>query len=614
MAAIILTLEVKPHHKASPHSSAYQLKSLDINDATQNKGLDWPLFKRFLVSYVWPYRARMAVIALCMMAYAGTVAALPWLFENLVNKVLVNKDIAALGSMSGAVLIIFSVRAVASFGQRYLLGQTSFDLVVDMQKDMSGHMLNLDFGFFQTNTVGQLIARVVDDVQQLQSVGTNVLINLTRDLVTMVGLIGYVLYTNASWFGIALIAGPLIALPAILANRRLRRLSHQAQQNKGDIISAFEEGFHGIRGIKSEGNEKLEMRRLSGVLGLQRTFNRRLVRTGAFMTPIVDIVTGITLVGVLWFGGRDVIAGNTEAGQLMGFVGALMLLYEPLKRLVQINTQLQRANASLMRIYQVFDLEPTIKESPDAAPLNNPKGDVVFNNVAFSYDDFAVLKGFNATIKSGQAVAFVGPSGGGKSTLFSLLPRLYDLNGGSITIGGQDIRQVRLSDLRQSIAVVTQDILLFDAALKDNLGYGTELNGSDLDYTMALSVAQASDFASSLEHGLDYKVGPRGSKLSGGQKQRIAVARAILRDAPILLLDEATANLDAETERLITKSLLAARKGKTTLIVAHRQASIVDVDQIFVVENGVVAEHGTHEELSHANGVYANLFATAEVV
>jgi subfamily B ATP-binding cassette protein MsbA len=267
-----------------------------------------------------------------------------------------------------------------------------------------------------------------------------------------------------------------------------------------------------------------------------------------------------------------------------------------------------------MRIYQVFDLEPSIIESPDAVPLNDPKGDVVFNNVAFSYDDFAVLKGFNASIKSGQAVAFVGPSGGGKSTLFSLLPRLYDLNGGSITIGGQDITQVRLSDLRQSIAVVTQDILLFDAALKDNLDYGVGEHGQELDSLTALAVAQASDFVTGLENGLQYGVGPRGSKLSGGQKQRIAVARAILRDAPILLLDEATANLDAETERQITKSLLAARKGKTTLIVAHRQASIVDVDQIFVVENGVVAEHGTHEQLSQAKGVYANLFATAEIV
>lgn len=594
-----------------PFKPDFALRS-DGADKTAKAAIRHSLIRRFLKSYVWPYRFRMILIILSMAAYAGTVVALPWLFETLVNEILVARDASAMPFMLTVVVIIFSVRAVAAFGQRYLIGQTGFDLVVDMQKDLSRHMLRLDFAFFQSNPIGQLIARVVDDVQQLQQLGTNVLITLTRDMVTMVGLLGYVMITNPKWFAIAVISGPLIALPAIFANRRLRRLSHHSQQNKGEIISAFEEGFHGIRGIKTEGNEHLETRRLDGVLDHQRKLNRRLVRTGAFMTPIVDIVTAITLVGVLLLGGRDVIAGNTEPGQLMGFVGALMLLYEPLKRIVQLNTMLQRANAALARIYEVFDLTPTILEKPDARPLANPSGDIVFEDVRFSYGDTSVLSGLSASVKGGETVAFVGPSGGGKSTIFSLLPRLYEVGGGRITIGGEDIRDVTLSSLRGAIAIVTQDVLLFDAPLIDNLKYGAG-EGDDLALEKALEAAQAQGFVTELNGGLGYHVGPRGGKLSGGQRQRVAIARAILRDAPILLMDEATSNLDVETERQINRTLLAARKGKTTLIIAHRQASVVDVDKIFVVEAGRVVEEGRHEDLATRGQVYAGLFRNGAV-
>ncbi|HOV05003.1 MAG TPA: ABC transporter transmembrane domain-containing protein, partial [Kaistiaceae bacterium] len=423
-----MTTETLPKTEPAPTApdDPYLLSYLSTKGAAAGSRLRWGLMRRFVGDFIVKYWRRYALAAVMMALYSASVVALPWLFENLVNKVFVDRDAAALPMLIGAIVLIFSVRAVSSFGQRYLLAMASLDLTVDLQRRTGRHILTLDLAFFQKNPVGQIIARIADDVAVLDRVASNMVVTLVRDIATMIGLVIYVAWTNPVWFGLALTAGPAIAVPAIVANRKLRRLAHRMRENWGETLTSYEECFHGIRGIKAEHNEPLEEKRLDRVIDQRWRVGMKAARTGALMTPVVDVVTCIALVGVILVGGREVIDGEVQAGTLMAFVAALMLLYEPLKRIVQLNALIQMCVASIQRIYEVLEMRPRILDRPDARPLADPGGEILFENVSFSYDDgHKVLDGFSAVVPKGSTVAFVGSSGSGKTTLFNLIARLY---------------------------------------------------------------------------------------------------------------------------------------------------------------------------------------------
>ncbi|GBD48498.1 ABC transporter ATP-binding protein [Methylopila sp. Yamaguchi] len=561
--------------------------------------------KRFGREFLLPHARNLVVAVLAMSVFAGTVVALPWLFKSLVNDILVRRDAGALYEIVGVVLVLFGLRAAAGYLQQYMLSRVSNHVTTSLQNRISNHLLGLDLAFFQKNSVGQIIARATDDVNVLNNTSTNIVVTLGRDLVTFVGLVIYVLWASPQWFLLALAGGPLIAIPAVIANRKLRALMRHGQQLGGEILQAFEEALHGIRGVKAENHEDVERKRLRDVIVGRRKIGLKVARTRAALSPIVDVVTALALVGVLLVGGSQVIDGSSDAGELMAFVSALMLLYEPLRRLLQVNAQLQICGVSIARIYEILDRRPRIVDAAGAVALADPSGAIVFDDVRFGYDPAKpVLDGFSVTIPAGASIAFVGPSGSGKTTVLNLVARLYEPSGGRVTIGGQDIAGVTLASLRESIALVSQDVLLFDASVRANIAYGRP-DATDAEIEAAARAAMAHEFIERLEGGYGFRVGPRGTRLSGGQRQRVAIARALLRNAPILLLDEATSALDGAIEAQVQANIFAARKNRTTLIIAHRLATVVAADLICVVRDGRVVEQGDHRTLLGDDGEYA---------
>ncbi len=564
------------------------------------------LLRRFIKDYVYPNKWYFAGAVVGMVFYAGTVTALPWLFENLVNEVFVKREPGMLHWLIAVVFGIFVVRGAASFLQQYMLARVANRMTTAIQTHFAAHVLRLDLSFFHRHPVGQIVARGTEDVNVLFQSMTNLLVVSVRDFVSMIGLIGYVLYASPQWFALTLIGGPLIAIPSIYASRKIRRLAKQGQELNGDLIGSFEECFHAIRGIKAEGNEPVEEKRLSKTIRIRRSVRFKMARTQALLTPVLDVVVAFALVSVLYVGGTSVISGDVEPGQLMAFVGAFMLLYDPLRRLLQMNSILQTCVVAIGRIYQVLDEKPQIVNRPQSAALANPAGDIVFEDVSFAYDkERPLLKNVSFTIPAGSLVGFVGASGSGKTTLINLLSRLNEPESGQVTLGGQDISHVQLESLRANLALVAQDALLFDASIRENIAYGLE-NISDEAIETAAAIAQAADFIAALPEGYKFRVGARGSRLSGGQRQRIVIARAVLRDSAILMLDEATSALDAETEARVLEKVTAQRQGRTTIMIAHRLSTVKNADFIGYVEEGKLTEWGSHADLMAKNGAYAH--------
>lgn len=564
------------------------------------------LLSRFVREYFRPHRAAIALALVAMLIYAATVTALPKLFEVLVDEVFVRRTADALGWIIIAVIGIFSLRAAAAFIQQYVLARVANRVSEAVQKRFVAHVLSLDLAFFQKNSVGQIVARGTEDVNVLNQTATNLIVMIGRDFFTMIGLVGYVLWTSPQWFGLALLGAPLIAVPTAIATRRIRRLARQGQSLNGDLIGAFEEAFHAIRSIKAEANERIERARLSDTVTTRRRVAIHIARMQALLMPILDVVTAIALIAVLMVGGSAVMSGDVEPGQLMAFVGALMLLADPLRRLLQVNAMLQLCLAAIERIYEVLDMEPRIVSAPEAVALAQPDGDIVFENVRFGYEPGKpVLNELNLTIPAGAMLAVIGESGSGKTSLFNLLARLYEVESGAVRIGGQEVRAVALDSLRSSLALVAQDTLLFDATIRENIAYGRP-DADEAGIRAALEHADAWAFVQNLPGGLDFAVGPRGSRLSGGQRQRIALARALLRNAPILLLDEATSALDAATELRVLEGIRRARAGRTTIMIAHRLAVSGIASRIAVLREGRVAEEGSPDELLAKQGAYAH--------
>lgn len=571
----------------------------------------WPLFKRLLLNYLKPHISKLVVAYIFMIVAALTTAALAKLMEPVINRVFAAKNPWELYTVGAALFMAFLIRGLATYAHSVRMNWIGQRVVATVQQQMLDHLLLSDMTYFHNNASGHLLARMLNDVNILRSTASEVLTSFGKSTLTLFFLVCLMFYQDWRLAMIAFIAFPLGGWFVNRLGRRLRRVSRDAQQQVGLLASNLTQTFQGIRHVKAYGQEAYEGKRVGGIIEQLFKLTTKGFRTSAYATPVTEIFSAVAIVTVIVYGGLQVMEGVRTPGALFSFITAFLLAYEPMKRLGKAQAQLQSGMAAAERIFELLDMQPKIENKADAVTLTSDEArahPVSFNHVSFAYvANTPALHDVSIMAPAGKTIALVGGSGAGKSTMLNMIPRFYDVTDGSVQIGGHDVRDVTLESLRAQIGIVSQEVILFDATIRDNIAYGRS-GASEEDVIAAARAAQAHDFISAMPQGYDTIIGELGVKLSGGQRQRLAIARAILKNAPILLLDEATSALDSESERLVQAALNEARAGRTTIVVAHRLSTIVDADCIYVMEAGRVVESGTHAELLAKNGAYFRLY------
>ena len=545
----------------------------------------------------------------CMALMAAATAASAWLMEPVVNDIFVARNEAMLMPVGLAVFGVFVVKGLANYGQATLMAYVGLRIVTDNQNRLFDKLSRMDVQFFQDTNTGGLISRFLVDINQMRGAVSNAWVSLGKDSLTLIGLIGVTFYQDWLLALIAFFVFPVALLPIVKLGKRMRKVTANTQREMGLFTTLLEQTIQGIRVVKAYSMEAYERARVGEIVERVFNLNMKAERTRALSSPIMETLGGFAVGVVVFYGGYRVIGGETDAGSFFSFITALLLAYEPMKRLANLNAALQQGLAGADRLFQMLDLEPAIQEAPDAHDLPKPvKGEVTFSGVNFAYTpEKQTLSDLDITVPAGKTVALVGPSGGGKSTILNLIPRFYEVDGGAVRVDGDDVRGLTFSSLRGAIALVSQEVTLFDDTIRANIAYGRAGAGED-EIIEAAKNAAAHDFISQLPDGYDTLVGEQGVKLSGGQRQRLAIARAMLKNAPILLLDEATSALDTESERQVQAALDVLMTDRTTLVIAHRLSTVIRADKICVIVDGRVVEQGTHAELLARGGHYKHLY------
>ena len=565
------------------------------------------LVRRLVGDHIRPHIGLLVAAVTLMAVVAATTAALAFLMETILDDVFTARDRSSLYAAAAVVMGVFVLKGLATYGQNVLVSFVGQRILADLQKRMFAHLLRADLAYFHSQPSGGLISRFINDVEKMRGTVASVLTAIGRDSLTIIFLVGVMFYqdwllTLASFF-----AFPTAILPLVNIGKRIRKVSANTQQELGQFTTLLNEVFQGARHVKAYGMEAFERDRAGVVIEQIFALVFRAARTKAAAYPIMETLGGTAIVVVICYGGWQVIEGTRSTGTFFSFVTALLLAYDPVKKLVNLNAQLQEGLAAAERVFDILDVEPTITDRPNAKRIDVAKGDVSLENVDFSYaDGKPVLQGVSLSIEAGKTVALVGQSGAGKSTVLNLIPRFFDTSAGRVTLDGVDIRDLKIASLRAQIALVSQDVTLFDDTIEANIAYG-RAGASPEEIRQAARNAAADTFIEAMPEGYETTVGEHGVKLSGGQRQRIAIARALLKDAPILLLDEATSSLDTESERAVQNALAELMRGRTTIVIAHRLSTIQSADMIHVVDAGCIVESGRHQELLARGGVYANL-------
>ena len=569
------------------------------------------LMKRLVKTYLMPYIGLVLTALLFMALAAAMTAAIAQLMQPILDDVLNGKKTELIVPVGLTVMGVFIVRGLSTYVHVIIMNKVGQGIVADIQKDLFSHFMDLDLQFFHANPSGQLISRVINDVNVMRIAVSDTLTGLGKSILTLMFLTGVMFYQDWKLSVAAFAIFPFAAIFVATIGRRLRKVSNSIQEKLGSLSDRLSQIFHGIRQVQAYGMEDFERQRAGEAIDTVKKLNIKSVRIGNLSTPVNEILVGIVFFGIILYGGYEAAEGRMTAGQLGAFLAAFTLAYEPMKKLAKLNNTMQTGLGAAERVFAMIDLPPTIQNAADAVTFSNKAPDIEFKNVQFQYEetDLKALDKISFVASSGKVTALVGPSGGGKSTVMNLIPRFYDVQDGDVEIGGQAIKNLSLVSLRQHIALVSQDITIFDDSVSANIAYGKH-DATQEEIIKAAKAAAAHDFIEGFPEGYDTQVGEDGVKLSGGQRQRISIARAILRDAPILLLDEATSALDNESEKLVQDALEELEKGRTTIVIAHRLSTVQNADQILVLDRGQIVERGTHADLMQQKGLYAKMYET----
>lgn len=582
------------------------MASANLNTAQSTKSL--PLLKRLARDYLSQHKGKLGLAILCMIIAAAMTGANAWIMEPVIDGIFLNEDPNMLIVIPLVIIAIALVKAVAMYGQTVQLNFIGQRIISNMQMQLFAHLMTSDIGTFHEESTGRLISRFTNDIMMMRNAVSNIITGLVRELLSMVFLIGLMIYQSWQLSLIALLIFPMAIWPAMRLGKRMRKLSRNTQDKLGQFTSQLDETFGGVRMVKAYNREQYETERANSIIEHLFSLYYKATRVQAASSPIMEMLGGFAIAGIIYYGGLQVVNGDTTPGGFTSFIVAMLMAYKPLKSLSNLNTSLQNGLAAAERYFAAIDTMPTIRDAADATPLKMEQATIRFENVSFHYtEDSAGVKHIDINVPAGKTVALVGASGSGKSTLINLLLRFYEVQDGAITVDGQDIRSVTLQSLRSQMALVSQEIVLFDDSVRANIAYGRE-GASEEDIIEAAKNAAAHEFIMAMPRGYDTVIGADGVKLSGGQRQRLAIARAMLKNAPILLLDEATSALDTQSERQVQDALTRLMENRTTLVIAHRLSTIQQANVIYVLQQGEVAEFGNHEELLAKQGIYATLY------